>query len=771
LSEKQPQSGAQAPQRHYAFGDFVLDTARGALLRDGNEVTLRKQVYEMLVILVERQGELVSKDFLMETIWSDTVVTENSITQCLKEIRQAIHDSELNKIRTVPKRGYIFTLPVIQSDAAKQDGDTSSGNRPAGWLGLAALAVVAIIVWWILSNRPDQPEQATAKVFTPPQNSVAVLPFVSMSPNPDMAYLADGLSEEILNQLAQIPELVVIARTSSFIFRDSDVDVTTIGHQLNVAHVLEGSVRIENGSTRVTVQLVTTDDQAHLWSQSYDRPLDSIFELQEGIAQDVAQELHVTLVETSEGKTKRGYKPVAEAYEAYLRGQYLMAQRTQETIAGAVDEFSKATEIDPNYAAAHANLAITTQLLSQQPYGGLPGDETLARARPHAERALELDPELAEAHAAMAYTLVTPQDEERAFYHFQRAVILKPNYADGAVWLSDSLIAKGRYRESFALLERAVRSDPLSVVAMWNYFTALQARGRLEEAGQVLEKLASLAPGHYRDLLIVLHGQNGQWAEAALTALDSMLEIPGNSWAETFFTTFLAAMGMNENALEFPHVEDHLLYELLGQPQDTVSTYEQLQTDREPSTFQKWIFGEALAAAGDFERALPYLEDNWFDMNGVVAPPWYDAKAALALIAARRAAGENPETEKLAIALQDAARRYRDEGIVECFIATYCVDFETAIADYLSGDHPSAVSLLTKAVSSGYLIPPNSAYLQFLYDDPNMAPVFERQREHMRARKQEFLQAICPDNPYAEVWQPVEGTCDLESTEDSAQEP
>jgi TolB-like protein/DNA-binding winged helix-turn-helix (wHTH) protein len=753
--------------RQFRFADFLLDESRGALLRDGEEIPLRRQAYDMLVLLVEHQGELVSKDFLMDAIWSDAVVTENSITQCLKEIRRAIGDQDLSMIRTIPRRGYIFELPVERLDTAAGSA-AGAGTPDRRWLvGAVAILAVVAVAWWALQTSPPEQTTPVAKANPPPAKSVAVLPFTNMSPDLDVSYLADGVSEEILNQLAQIPDLLVIARTSSFTFRGRDVDIATIGRQLNVAHVLEGSVRVEGDTARVTAQLVSTDNQAHLWSRSYDRALDKIFDLQKGIARDVAEQLHVELADAGEGKSQRDRKPHPEAYAAYLRGQYLMAQRTPETVAGAMGEFRKAVELDADYAAAHADLAISTRLMTEGQHGDLPKHETVARARPHAQRALELDPELAEAHAAMSWVLDNKETKEQALFHSRRAVELRPNYADGAIWLSDFLISKGQYEESFELLERAVRSDPLSVVAMWNYSVALMGRGRLEEAGKVLEKLASLAPSFHRDLSVVFRGLDGQWAAAALTSLEARLEDPESSWLNSLFAIYLAAMGMDENALALTHVEEALLFELLGRPQNIVTTYEQLQTDRGLRDTQKYILGEALAAAGDFERALPYLEENWLFMDGVVAPPWFDAKAALALIAARRASGEDPGTEALAAALQDNARRYRDAGIVECLVVSVCIDFEVAIADYLSGDRQSAVRLLTKAVSSGYLIPPNSAYLQFLYDDPDLAPVFERQRAHVRAQRQAFLQAICPENPYAEVWQPVEGTCQT-ALEDSA---
>lgn len=753
----------QISHRQFRFADFLLDEARGALLRNGEEIPLRKQAYDMLVILAEHQGELVSKDFLMDVIWSDTVVTENSITQCLKEIRRAIGDHDLSMIRTVPRRGYVFESPVERLDG--EAGAVAGAGVPRGrWLaGAVAVIAVAALTWWVLPTPHSARTATNADAAPPPAKSVAVLPFLNLSPDPEVSFLADGVSEEILNQLAQFPDLLVIARTSSFTFRDKDVDIATIGQQLNVAHVLEGSVRIESGMARVTAQLVSTDDQAHQWSRTYDRPLDSIFDLQKGIARDVAQQLQVKLADAIDDAAQPAHTPHPEAYEAYLRGQYLMAQRTRQSMRGAMSEFRNAVELDPDYAAAHAGLALATRFLSGTVYGSLPKSEGLARARSHAERALELDPELAEAHAALGFVLATATTPtmDEAIAHLRRAVALNPNYADGAMWLGGILFQRGEYQEAFDLQERALRSDPLSRVAISNYFLAMMDRGRYEEAEKVLEKLASLAPGLHRLQLVTFRGRGGQWAEAALASLEAKLEEPGDSRLDTELAIRLAAMGLDENATALTHVEQPLVFELLGRPLAIVEAHEQLQAEQGLGTTQEWVLGRALAATGEFEQALAYLEDNWSHMQGVVAPPWFDANSVLALISARRASGKDPGVDALVSALKESARRYHDAGVVLCDISS-CVAFETAIAAYLAEDRQSAVSLLTKAVSSGYLIPPNVAYLQFLYADPELAPVFERQRAHVLGERQKFLQAICPDNPYAAVWQPVEGTCETD---------
>ena len=759
LNADQAQSGTRPPSRKYRFEDFVLDTARGALLRAGEQVPLRKQAYEMLVILVKHHGELVSRESLMEAIWSDTVVTENSVTQCLKEIRNAIGDTDLKKIRTVHKRGYIFDVPLDsgESETGSATGMGTSGNR---WLlAASAVLIIAAVGWWMLADPPVAKPVTSNELDKPPAQSVAVLPFTNMSPDPDVTYLADGISEEILNQLAQIPDLLVIARTSSFKFRDPEVDIATIGQELNVAHILEGSVRIDGDTTRVTAQLVRTDNQAHLWSQSYERSLDRIFDLQKNIAMDVAQQLHVRLADASDSETQSTHTPNPESYEAYLRGRYLMTRRTRESITSAVEEFGKAVEHDANFSAAHAGLSLATRFLSRTLYGQLPKDEAVARARPHAERALELDPGLAEAHAAMGYVLLDSPTMDQAMTHFRRAVSLNPDYADGLMWLSSLLADRGEYVESMALLEKAVRVDPLSETALWNYARRLRDLGRWKEAEVVLEKFETLAPGKHRNWTIEFDAVHGQWAQGALTALNVKLETTGSRSLDTRIAILLAAMGLDNEALAMNDRHHHIVFELVGMPLGTIESIQRSQIEIVLPDEQRWMLGKSFAAVGDYVRALPLLEENRELMDGRTILPWFGSNKVLALIAARRSMQQETGTETLVAALNDGVSRYRDAGLIYCDLQG-CVEFEAAIADYLSGDRESAADRLSKAVTSGYIIPPNMEYLNFLYEDPKLASVFELQSEHRRAEREKFLQAICPDNPFADVWQPAEGFCD-----------
>jgi hypothetical protein len=279
----------------------------------------------------------------------------------------------------------------------------------------------------------------------------------------------------------------------------------------------------------------------------------------------------------------------------------------------------------------------------------------------------------------------------------------------------------------------------------------LTARGRFSDAERQLDKLASLAPSWHRHLWVGFQSLDGNWAEAALAALQAEHEEPMDSIIDSNLVVLLAAMGLDENSLAITKSEK--------------GTLAITQDEHRLAPFEQSGLGYALAAAGDFKRARPYMEVAWDYMDGLVNLPWFGADAVLALLASRRLAGDETGNEVLVTALQDSVHRYRQAGIVGCDI-TSCIDYEMAIVAWLSGDPESAAALLDRAVERGYLIRPNHAYLQFLYDNSRLTPVFERLRAHQANERRKFLAALCPNNPFAAVWQPLEGTCEKYATAD-----
>ncbi|MDH5759971.1 MAG: hypothetical protein OEZ65_10310 [Gemmatimonadota bacterium] len=333
-----------------------------------------------------------------------------------------------------------------------------SPARPRSRHILAVAAVVVAVAVAAVARATD-PEPAVP-IY---EASVAVLPFMDMSADGDQAYLSDGLTEELLNALAQMPGLMVAARSSSFQFRGDGIDVRSVGRRLGVASVVEGSVRVDGDRLRVTTQLIDAESGYHLWSEQYDRDMRDVFAVQEEIARAVATALNSELVRQLPDALVPATTTNPAAYHLYLRGRYEWRKRTEEGMKAALEAFQEAVLLDPTYAAAYAGLADTWQLLPD--YAGIPSSEGLARAKTAALRAVALDSSSAEAHVALA-ALLDDYDRDRrgAEAAYRRAIELNPGYATARHWLAIHLADDGRFAEALEQIEHARRLDPLSSI-------------------------------------------------------------------------------------------------------------------------------------------------------------------------------------------------------------------------------------------------------------------------------------------------------------------
>ncbi len=333
-----------------------------------------------------------------------------------------------------------------------------------------------------------------------PELSIAVLPFVNMSSDPEQEFFSDGISEELLNMLAQFPGLRVAARTSSFQFKGMNQDIAKIADTLHVAHILEGSVRKSGNKLRITAQLIKADDGFHLWSSSYDRELDDIFAVQDEIATAISAALKVKLaLDVASGTAQpTAVIPAAntQAYEAYLRGRRLIHRRGRESLEDAVRHLERALRLDERFAPAHAHLGIATSLLLESPqsYGTLSLEEVQRRATPHFERALELEPNLAEAHAGLALLTMNRGDLTSSIKYAHRALELNPSYIDAMNWLYLALASLGEYQEQEAVFNRILTVDPLSIIGRLNYASWLSSRREIERSHEIGDELLEQNP-------------------------------------------------------------------------------------------------------------------------------------------------------------------------------------------------------------------------------------------------------------------------------------
>jgi TolB-like protein/DNA-binding winged helix-turn-helix (wHTH) protein len=482
----------------YEFGEFRLDALRRVLSAraDGTPLQVTGKIFDTLLLFVERAGQLLDKRTLMEALWPNVVVEESNLTQTIHTLRRLLGErpDDHRYIVTVPGRGYRFVAQVTRriveepQPATVEPTEETSAPRPARRRLLAASAaamvVLAGVVFWLLqgSGRAER-----GAVIVPAQLSIAVLPFVDMSEAHDQSYFAEGLSEEILNVLAQSTPLRVTARTSSFAFKGRNVDIATIAGALKVTHVLEGSVRKSGNRVRITAQLVDGVGSVHIWSQTYDRDATDVFGIQDEIAAAVAESLHVTL--TGDKQPRAVQTRNAAAFEHYLQGKYFFNRRGDSDLARAQDHFQQALQVDPEYARAWAGLAGVYQITMERA-----SPEALAQWGKAVERALQLGPNLAESHVRAAqyqWRLGQPKISEA---HCKRAIALNPSDPLVLAVSAGREFAAGHWSEGIALQRRAVAVDPLAAVGRGNLGGYLAAIGEWEEAISELQKARELSP-------------------------------------------------------------------------------------------------------------------------------------------------------------------------------------------------------------------------------------------------------------------------------------
>jgi adenylate cyclase len=367
-------------------------------------------------------------------------------------------------------------------------------------VGLLVIAILVVAVERFIPRTAPIPVATEAVSGASPakapvpaaEKSIAVLPFADMSAGKDQEYFADGLSEELLNLLAKLPELRVIGRTSSFQFKGRNEDLRVIGEKLNVAHILEGSVRKSGEKVRITAQLIKAADGSHLWSETYDRTLDDIFAVQDDIAGEVVKALRLTLLGTA--LTTRGKPQDSEAYNLALQGRFFLDRRDQKDLERAVDYFLRSRERDPDYAPAWAGLSQAYAV--QADHGFVPVADGYRQAREAAEKALALDAQLVDAHLAMGWVHSTYDwDWKAADTRYRRALDLEPGNAQALRHASRQALAVGRWNEAIDLANKALERDPLRPNSYNNLGLAMLAVNRDTEAEAACRKALELDPG------------------------------------------------------------------------------------------------------------------------------------------------------------------------------------------------------------------------------------------------------------------------------------
>jgi len=388
---------------------------------------------------------------------------------------------------------------------------------------------------------------------TPDQVSIACLPFVNMSADKENEYFSDGITEEILNYLAKIKNLRVISRTSVFTYKDKkDISLSEIGKQLDVSHVLEGSVRKADQKVRITAQLIRSNDDAHLWSETYDRELKDIFAVQDEIAQTIVNTLKIDYIGHTGDKEPKKSETSVEAYNMYLQGIHFQDRRDEEGMKKALSFFKNTVREDPNYELAYVGLANTYLLLAD--YGYASFDENIPLAEYNASKAMELNPESAEVYSANAYvSLMKKDDPKKTESFYQKAIELNPNYATAHHWYSDFLrMVVKDYEKALSYGKAAQKLDPLSGIIAINLAQVQIALNKKDDAGKTLKNILEVHPKFLQGYLVLskIYKTQGLWEKSEQTAR-KVIEIKpedGRSWSE--LAEILTAQGKTKEGIK-----------------------------------------------------------------------------------------------------------------------------------------------------------------------------------------------------------------------------
>ncbi|MDJ0652647.1 MAG: winged helix-turn-helix domain-containing protein [Xanthomonadales bacterium] len=464
----------QSEPGDFRLGDWTVRPQRCCLERGDQQVRVKPKSMTVLVVLAGARGEVVSRQDLFETVWHGGIVSEDTLAQCVVELRRALGDSarEARFIETIPRVGFRLVTPVTPLARAAER------RIGVSWPGLA-LVLAVLLGTAVLAYRGQAPAPG------PLDGSVAVLPFADLSPDGDQDYLADGLSEELINRLTRIQGLQVTGRTSAFYFKNRDRDPRQIGQQLRVGHLLDGSVRKSGNQLRITARLTNVQNGFQVWSKTFDRPLQNVFAVQEEIAEAVALALSVKLSVGKLGRMQGGTANV-DAWEAVMKGNAMYREFSADSLAQATGYFERAVTIDPGFAVAWAQLSDvyrnTEWVLGPSPRRQQQAEQALGRA-------LDLAPDSTHVLRSAAYMHMTLGEWEQVERKLGRIHALDPDSdAKTTGVTTDFLFKVGRADEASAIVERVRRLDPLHPGTTMFAGHLLAMQGQVQAALDELER-------------------------------------------------------------------------------------------------------------------------------------------------------------------------------------------------------------------------------------------------------------------------------------------
>jgi TolB-like protein/DNA-binding winged helix-turn-helix (wHTH) protein/Tfp pilus assembly protein PilF len=626
-------TGSAGVDGRYRFGVFEAHGRTGELRKHGRVLKLRGRPFDILLLLLARGGDVISRDELRRQLWpADTFVDfDHGLNSAMNRLREALGDSAENPrfIETLPKRGYRFIAPVEvlghepirrQREEVHEDRDAAGAESPTEvsdastprsrtrereaslargpivslpsgivlLLAGGALAMAVIVSLLYLRVRPAP---------HPAKMTLAVLPFDNLSTESDEDFFADGFTEEMIAELGKLDpdRLGVIARTTTRLYKNTRKNIGQIRQELGVDYVLEGSVRRAANRMRITAELVQTSDMTHLWAESYDGDVSNVLAVQSEVAMKIARSLTLALRRPA---TSPNLATSSSAYDLYLRGRFFREQATEESTQKAIEYFQRAITADPQYARAYAGIADAYWLL------GAPGWETdrpatlLEQAQANAQRALDIDPQLAEAHAVLAMVRLSYRWDRRGSEdEIREAIRLNPSFAQAHQYYSTTLTTMGRFDEAIAEATRSLELDPLSAPASTTLGIRYYYAGRIADAMMQFQKTIATSPE-----FAVAHWGLAQCARergdtsTELNELSRAVDLSGNSaYMRAHLAYGLATSGDRERALAIQRALDNE------------------SRDRYQSPYHQALIAVGL---GDREGAMWALERAFADRSG-----------------------------------------------------------------------------------------------------------------------------------------------------------
>jgi TolB-like protein/DNA-binding winged helix-turn-helix (wHTH) protein/Flp pilus assembly protein TadD len=616
--------------RRLRFGVFELDLRAGQLRKHGLRVRLQEQPFQLLAMLLEHPGEVVTREELQKKLWpADTFVDfDHGLNKAISKIREALGDSAESPrfVETVARRGYRFLAEVKIAGAAPVPGpqlatqphptaepsalpelaDNRAMRKPLlpslAWKVsvFALLLLIASLAAWKL-----HPWSRPSNVI----RSLAVLPLESLSSDASQDYFADGMTDELISDLGQISALRVISRTSVMAYKRTRKPLPQIARELNVDAVVEGTVLRSGNQVRITAQLIEASADKHLWSQSYEGDLRDTLALQNQVASAIADQIRINLNPQEKAALKNAKIVNPQAYESFLKGRYFWNKRTADGLTVALAYFNQAIDENPNYAQAYSGLADTYALLGDWQYAVMTPKEALPKAKAAAIKALELDSTLGEAHNSLAFCLDGfDWDFDSAGKEFRKAIELNSGYATAHHWYAWHLSLLGRYDEAIAQMRKAENLDPLSLIINADLAELLVLARSYDESIRQSSKTIEMDPN-----FALAHSQLAQaylqkhMNNEAVAELQKALQLSGGS------PTVMANLAR--------------AYVASGRRGDAVRVLNDLKKRSSPVSSHASEIAVIYAALGDTDQAMNWLERGYEERfnPGVLLRPGFDS--------------------------------------------------------------------------------------------------------------------------------------------------